>query len=140
MVNYQNGKIYKIVDNTNGNVYIGSTTEKYLSRRLQGHRDQRDCICRRIIDNGDYHIELIETWGCNNKDELHQREQYWMDNTECINKKKAYQPLTRKEYKKQYRCDNREKIKLDKQKRWKYFRSWGDTRFNLLFVDPFLFQ
>ena len=38
MVNYQLGKVYKIVDNTNGNIYIGSTCEPYLSNRLGGHR------------------------------------------------------------------------------------------------------
>ena len=37
MVNYQQGKIYKIVDKTNNNIYIGSTAEKYLSKRLQKH-------------------------------------------------------------------------------------------------------
>ena len=34
VVNYQLGKIYKIVDNTNGNIYIGSTCETTLARRL----------------------------------------------------------------------------------------------------------
>ena len=37
MVNYQDGKIYKIVDNTNNNVYIGSTCEPTLARRLAKH-------------------------------------------------------------------------------------------------------
>jgi len=37
MVNYQLGKIYKIVDNTNENVYIGSTCEPTLARRLAKH-------------------------------------------------------------------------------------------------------
>ncbi len=32
------GKIYKIVDNTNNNVYIGSTTQLYLSNRIAHHR------------------------------------------------------------------------------------------------------
>ena len=38
MVNYQNGKIYKIED-TGGNMcYIGSTTKDYLSKRMVQHR------------------------------------------------------------------------------------------------------
>ncbi len=38
MVNYSLGKIYKIVDNTNNNIYIGSTCEPTLARRLASHR------------------------------------------------------------------------------------------------------
>ena len=37
MPNYQNGKIYQIIDNTNNNIYIGSTCEPTLARRLSGH-------------------------------------------------------------------------------------------------------
>ncbi len=36
MPDYSKGKIYQIVDNTNGDVYIGSTT-KSLKQRLAGH-------------------------------------------------------------------------------------------------------
>lgn len=38
MVNYQLGKIYKIVDNVTGKIYIGSTCEPTLARRLVKHR------------------------------------------------------------------------------------------------------
>ena len=39
MVNdYSKGKIYKIECNITGEVYIGSTTEPTLARRLSGHR------------------------------------------------------------------------------------------------------
>ena len=41
MVNYQLGKIYKLVDNTNGNIYIGSTCKPYLSSRLVQHKSSR---------------------------------------------------------------------------------------------------
>ena len=37
MPNYQLGKIYKIVDNTNNNIYVGSTCEPTLARRLSSH-------------------------------------------------------------------------------------------------------
>jgi len=40
MVNYGNGKIYKIepiVGHEEGDVYIGSTTNKYLSKRMGVH-------------------------------------------------------------------------------------------------------
>jgi hypothetical protein len=37
MVNYENGKIYKIVCNETGFIYIGSIAQKYLSTRLGEH-------------------------------------------------------------------------------------------------------
>ena len=39
MVNYQLGKIYKIVCRITGEVYVGSTCETTLARRLAAHRN-----------------------------------------------------------------------------------------------------
>ena len=39
MVNYQNGKIYKIESHQGDKIYIGSTTKQYSSQRLVAHRD-----------------------------------------------------------------------------------------------------
>lgn len=73
-------KIYKIIDNTNGNIYIGQTIQT-LKKRLKGHEESRSkCISKKIIENGDYKIELIEE-----TDDIN-RERYWIINTECINK------------------------------------------------------
>ncbi len=38
MVNYQNGKIYKIQDIGGNMCYIGSTTKDFLSKRMVEHR------------------------------------------------------------------------------------------------------
>ena len=41
MVNYSNGKVYKIEPisgGEEGDVYIGSTTKRYLSQRMNTHR------------------------------------------------------------------------------------------------------
>ena len=46
MVNYQLGKIYKIVDNTNNNIYIGSTCEPTLARRLSNHI----CVYKKYLE------------------------------------------------------------------------------------------
>jgi hypothetical protein len=37
MVNYQEGKIYKIISPLTDKIYVGSTTKKYLSERLCRH-------------------------------------------------------------------------------------------------------
>ena len=38
MVNYDNGKIYKIKSNQTNKIYVGSTTKTYLSQRMDQHR------------------------------------------------------------------------------------------------------
>lgn len=82
------GKIYKLVDNTNGNIYIGSTEYKDLNDRLLKHKQRyRDFITANnsyiasleIINNGDYYIELLENYPCNSKLELRTKEQEYMD-------------------------------------------------------------
>ena len=42
MVNYKESKLYKIYcpDVEDSLVYIGSTTKKYLSQRMGGHREE----------------------------------------------------------------------------------------------------
>ena len=77
-------KIYKIVDNTNDNIYIG-ITKQTLSQRLSKHKHKtknntNGSMSREIIKNGDYKVELIE------ETDDKTRERYWIENTECINK------------------------------------------------------
>jgi hypothetical protein len=87
---YKRGKIYQIIDNTNGNYYIGST-HYTLNGRLCDHVHQwrrgRGCIAREIFKNGDYTIKLIELYPCNDKYELEEREKFYIKGTNCINKK-----------------------------------------------------
>ena len=82
MVDYSNGKIYRIVCNNTGKVYIGSTTQP-LSKRLVAHRlDYKKYLNGKgkfitsfeIIKNNDYSIILIENVTCNNKEELLKKE------------------------------------------------------------------
>ena len=91
MVKYENSKIYKIVDNTNGNIYIGSTV-KTLSQRLGQHRaayktylngKSGNCKSFEILKNGDYDIILLEECkNITNKEQLHARERFYIDNLE----------------------------------------------------------
>ena len=95
MVNYEHAKIYKIVCNTTGLQYIGSTCEPTLARRLVKHRSNYNdykagkrtyTTSFKILENGNYDIVLLETVKCNSKDELHLRERYYIENNECVNK------------------------------------------------------
>ena len=100
MVNYQLGKIYKIICRITGEVYVGSTCEKTLARRLAIHRSACSRFLEKqqgskfssfqIIQRGDYYIDLLENYPCNNSDELRKKEREWYDSTICINDKRPY--------------------------------------------------
>ena len=129
MVNYQLGKIYKIIDNTNGNIYIGSSCLPYLSSRLAVHKiDYKNYLkglrpyitSFKILENGDYDMVLIEECKCDNKMQLHTRERHYIDSLDCVNKRK---PLRTRnewceenkeqliEYHKEYRNEIKDVIK-----------------------------
>ena len=91
MVNYQNGKIYKLVGGNK--TYYGSTCEKHLKTRLAQHKYERKrtdilykCSSQQVLDEPDCDIYLVEAYPCNNKDELRAREGYYIHNFECVNK------------------------------------------------------
>ena len=126
MVNYQLGKIYKIVDNTNNNIYIGSTCEPNLARRLANHicdykqyleGKKANITSYQILANNDYNIVLIELYPCNSKDELHAKERFYIESLKCVNKtiqfrtQKEYREINKedkKQYDAQYRNENKE--------------------------------
>ena len=140
MVKFEDAKIYKIVDNTNGNIYIGSTCEPTLARRLAKHRSNYNLFLKgtyhfvtsfKIIENNDYDIVLMEKCNVQNRDELHARERFYIENNNCVNKivvgrtRKEYNEdnkehnrqyrVDHKEHYKQYRLDNKETIKQQKK-------------------------
>jgi len=143
---YQEGKIYKIIDNTNNEIYIGSTIRS-LKKRLREHIDSKDDhsnrITKRIINNNDYNIHLIENYPCENKYDLIKREQYWIDHTDCINIKKAFVADNKKEYDKIRYQENKNEMNKKRNKLYHYQSSWGgDKRSNnnLLCIDLNIFN
>ena len=137
MPDYQLGKIYKIVDNTNGNIYVGSTCEPTLARRLSKHVSDYKCWKKgikpskstsvNIIANGNYDILLIEEYPCETKDQLHAKEGFYIKQLECINKCIMTRTMNEwradneneiKEYNKNYRKENINII-LEKEKKYR---------------------
>ena len=126
-MDYKNGKIYKIVCNTTGLQYIGSTCNPYLSTRLAGHRSDykrylqnktRYISSFEVLKNNNYEIILLESYPCETKDQLHARERFYIINNECVNMIKNVglaNELGYIEYKKQYRTENKEKIAESKK-------------------------
>ncbi len=120
MVNYSNGKIYKIepiCDFDEGDIYIGSTTKAYLCQRLDEHRSKyknNNFQCRSsnlFLKYGlsNCKIILLELVNANSKDELHVREAFYISNNKCINK------VIPGRTPEQYRIDNKESKKLKSQ-------------------------
>ena len=108
MVNYQQAKIYKLVNDTNNDVYYGSTCRR-LTQRLSDHKRDIErgssITSRKIFEGGNVSIMLVEAYPCNNKDELNARERFYIDNHHCVNKNipgRTHQ---------EYREANREQIK-----------------------------
>ena len=133
MVNYGNGKIYKIESITGeGPIYIGSTTKQYLCQRMDEHRKQykswkvgkqNKTMSYEIFDTfgvENCQITLLETCPCETKDELTKRESHYIKSLQCINKNIANRNQKQyyednKEKLKTYREDNKEKIHEYKQ-------------------------
>ena len=110
MINYQNGKIYKITGG--GLTYIGSTTLK-LNQRMAHHKSDykhhsgygtKNITSYAVFEHPDVSMTLIEKYPCNDKEELVARERYWIENSECVNK--IIPTRTHKEY----YIDNKERL------------------------------
>jgi hypothetical protein len=92
---YSRGKIYQIVCNKTGLVYVGSTIEPTLCRRLAGHvKNYRHYLTGlshyvtsyKIIENEDYQILLLENYSCESKDQLTKKEGEYIRTMTCVNK------------------------------------------------------
>lgn len=143
MVNYQNGKIYKIESLIGGCIYVGSTCQK-LSMRMAQHRQKyrqqkQYYTSYEVLKYSDAKILLILNHTCNSKEELEAKEAEYIKQLDCVNKYipgrtikqwtednketiTKYQKKWRsenkeyaKEYNKKYRETNEDKIKLRKQ-------------------------
>ena len=79
------GKIYKLVNTTDDQIYVGSTVSP-LSKRFYQHKEKARIWSTRLVyahlvpigwDN--VRIILIENYQCASKEELRAREQYYID-------------------------------------------------------------
>jgi len=109
MPNYQNGKIYKLICTSTGDVYYGSTIQSLNVRLSKHHCKSSTCSSKTFINPKIY---LLENVPCNSKAELEAIERKYIENNECINK--HVPGRTQKEY----REDNKEK---GKERNKKYY-------------------
>ena len=129
MVDYQNGKIYKLtVDEDTSLVYYGSTIQS-LSQRLSEHRSKfraqvGDKSAYELFKVGAPKITLLENFPCDSIEELKSRERHYIENNECVNK--VIPGRTSKEW----YTDNQERIKeyreTHKEEISEYMKSWRE--------------
>lgn len=112
-------KIYKLSCNKTNKCYFGSTKDT-INGRLSDHKHDYNryldekyhyVTSFEILKHGDYKIELMEEMECDDKKIMHEKERYYIDNFECVNK---YIPgRSKKEYMKEY---NKMYYQLNKKK------------------------
>ena len=114
MPDYKNGKIYKIWNDVNDKVYVGSTT-RGLSERMRSHMNKRKCKSHYLLYVGmdnigveHFKIELIEDFSCELKNELLRREGYWI--RKLNTHKCGYNKILSGRKNAEWRMDNREII------------------------------
>ena len=116
MPNFSNRKIYKITNDYNDDIYVGSTSDS-LVKRFSAHKSlsqSKDFPLYNLINEigfERFRIELIENFPCEDVYQLRQREGYWIRQLGTLNK--IISGRTHKEY----RATEKEKIK-EKHKEW----------------------
>ena len=131
--NFKNGKIYKITNDYNDDVYIGSTCDRLVKRfathKAAAKQEKNKNIPLYKLINGvgfqRFRIQLIEEFPCNDKYELRQKEGYYIrELSKNLNKNIAGRTLKEyydnnkekiKETGKEYRDKNKEQIKESKK-------------------------
>ena len=103
-INYQNGKIYKIINEDNEIIYIGSTAQELLCDRYKNHK----------LKAPNHKIILIQNYPCNSKQELCMKEQQIIEQySNLLNKYKAFS--SEEEKKEYYKYNKNERLEYQKQ-------------------------
>ena len=144
--NYQNGKIYKLWSLETDEIYVGSTCCP-LYKRMSKHREaltmntknhRKLYIEMNRLGKDAFSIELIENYPCTSIEELRKREGYWIRELKATlniqiagRTQKDYRDEHKeemKEYLKQYRITNYEKLSKDQKIRREnnkdYIKEW----------------
>ena len=134
---FSKGKIYKITNDFNDEVYVGSTCDT-LVKRFSKHKREINCalgvnrplyILMREIGTDRFRIQLVEEYPCEDKYQLGQREGYYIRQIGTLNARIAGR--TPKEYQKEHIEDFQERSRIweqkeeSKQKRIQYRENIG---------------
>ena len=95
MPDYSKGKIYKILNTIDDEIYVGSTIDT-LSARMAKHRSEINTTQKhkyklyehmKGIGCNQFYIELIEYFDCSSVEELRAKEGEWIRAIATLNKK-----------------------------------------------------
>ena len=130
MVNYSQGKLYRIVPNCEHDPheqYIGSTTKQYLSQRFAQHKIEYRCFKSGNRDSFTTSFKLFDKYGVENcsivlienvcvhsKEDLHKKEREHIEKTPCVNK--CIPLRTMKEWRLKFSKEKIEYIALTRKK------------------------
>ena len=126
--NFKNGKIYKITNNINNEIYVGSTCDilrKRFNKHIMNTRNESNKhrpLYKLMNELGPdlFRIDLIEDYPCDDKQALRQREGYWIRQIGTLNIRiecrknnewREENKVKLNEYNKLYYKENIEKIK-----------------------------
>ena len=116
---FENSKVYKLICNITGLIYVGSTTKELNVRLIQHKSNYKAYLAGKygyvtsfeIIKNADYDIKLIKSYDFDNNIDLLAKEGYWVKKLNCTNKQIPGKTKAEKEaYYPKYRADNRVKL------------------------------
>ncbi len=109
MPDYKSSKIYAIKSEQASKFYIGSTTKRLCSRMAQHRQNYNKYLEKKIdydcsfdiLQYSDAQIQLLESFECNNKDELNAKLQTFINNykDKAVNKPKEKKIREKKEKK-----------------------------------------
>ena len=133
MPNFQNSKIYKIVNNNTDLVYYGSTTQPLYKRFFEHKKIYSRCTSKKILEGENPQIILVEKYPCVDKYELQKKEREYIEGNICVNKHiptrtiKEWRETYKKrynEYRKEWNKNNKDKIKEYTEKNKDKFKKY----------------
>lgn len=114
----KSGKVYRIVCQSTGLQYIGSTS-KNVSTRLQKHLNNYYEFLKgkyhfissfNVLKNNNYKVDVLENYEYENIHELRKRERFYIECFECVNlnipsrTKKEWCEVNKEKLNKKYNC------------------------------------
>ena len=116
MLDFSKGNIYKITNDYNDDIYIGSTCDtlvkRYSSHKYDAKKNEKQFLLYKLMNEigfERFRIELIENYPCEDIYQLRQREGYFIREIGTLNEKVAGREH------KEYRESNKDKIKEKNQ-------------------------
>ena len=133
---FSKGKIYKITNDYNDDIYVGSTCNTLVKRFIKHKEDHKREKNKNIplyklmseIGFDRFRIHLVEDFPSDDKYHLRQREGYWIRQISTLNIR--IEDRTKAEYNKQYKEENIDKLNEYHKNYWKNYFEENKDEYN----------